>query len=204
MAEFVATLAEHGLLWVLLLAAIVPIVGVGRIRALFSSISKVEFAGVRIDLDASSETDSAERWANVTKKAKSRLAKRLRLAQPRMARTRFLWIDDSPRNNAFEMSILKAMGATIDLALSDVEARERLRGAVYDVVLSDVNRNRVADAGYRFLPEVTDAVLSPPVIFYTLDDGHAPVGAFGLTTSPNELFHLILDALERTTHKYLR
>ena len=97
-----------------------------------------------------------------------------------------------------ELRILKALGATVDLARSDKEAHKRLRGAVYDLVLSDIGREGRERAGFEFYPELEKAILEPSVIFYTWGRTEGtPAGAYGMATQPNELMQLIVGALLR-------
>ena len=136
------------------------------------------------------------RQINVPRKATREVADQLRVARGRIAAARILWIDDNPENNLIELRILKALGATVDLAGSDKEALKRLRGAVYDLVLSDVGRGGRECAGFEFFPDLEKTILKPPVIFYTwgMSEGK-PAGAFGMTSRPDELMQMIADAL---------
>ena len=100
------------------------------------------------------------------------------------------------RLSRIEMKIFKSLGATVDLARSDKQALERLQGAVYDIVLSDVGREGKEDAGFKFFPELQKAILNPPVIFYTMGKtAPKPEGVYGITTRPDELMQLVTDAL---------
>ena len=196
MGEVVAALAPH-VLWALVVGLMLWRVGATTIRDVLSRVKGVEFGGVRIEIESVVKSAAAARHTEVSPQASRAVAERLRRAQERVAATRLLWIDDHPTGNTEEMRILKGLGATIDLAVSSDEARERLAAAVYDIVLSDIERGKQGDEGIRFLPEVSDALLSPPVIFYVTVSKGTPKGAFGIATRPDELMHLIVDALER-------
>ncbi|MDD9962632.1 MAG: hypothetical protein OXU70_11125 [Gammaproteobacteria bacterium] len=196
MSEVAAALAPH-LLWALVLAVVLWCVGGTAVRDVLSRVKGVEFGGVRIDIESAVESAAAAQDVEVSRRASRAVAERLRRAQGRVAAMRLLWIDDDPTGNAEEMRILKGLGATIDLARSNKDARERLAVAVYDIVLSDIKRGEQGDEGIRFLPEALDALLSPPVIFYVAESKGTPNGAFGIATRPDELMHLIVDALER-------
>ena len=173
------------------------IVGPSRIREALTKLTKVRIAGLEFELESKIESAAKAREIDLSPQLRDRLARRLERRQFLITCARILWIDDNPLNNGVEIGLLSSFGATIDLALSDQEAREQLRCAVYDIVLSDMSRHNDEEAGKRFLPEVNDAVLSPPLIFYVGKVRPLPQGAFGLTTRPDELLHLILDALER-------
>jgi len=70
----------------------------------------------------------------------------------------------------------------------------------YDVIISDMARTDEDDAGLRFLIKFRKVDETTPVIFYigTYDPKLGkPIGAFGITNRPDELLHLVLDALER-------
>ena len=194
MGEIVAAVGPH-LLWMLFLLGVVALLGPARIRQLLARLSSVEVSGVRINLASEVKSAGIERNMTVTREASEAVAARLQVVRPRMAEARFLWIDDYPENNKVEMRILKALGATIDLARSDEEARTRLNSAVYDIVLSDINRGGQADAGVRFLDEALGAILNPKVIFYVADAKEPPRGAYGITTQPDGLMDLIASAL---------
>ena len=194
--DLIAALGPH-VLWVLFLAIVLWRVGGTTIRDVLSRVNLVEFGGVRVGIESAVKSAAAVRDVKVSPQARRAVAERLRLTQPRLAATRFLWIDDNPGGNEAEMRILKSLGATIDLARSDDEARERLIGAVYDIVLSDIKRGERGDEGIKFLPVATAAILEPAVIFYVGESKGKPEGAFGIATRPDELMHLIVDALER-------
>ena len=122
------------------------VVGRPDLRKFLGRVRKVEVAGVRIDLAQELASAGAARNVSVSMEAGERVAERLRLIRPRIAETRFLWIDDNPQGNVAEMRILKALGASIDLARSDEEAADRLNVAVYDIVVGHPPRR---EAGRR-------------------------------------------------------
>ena len=196
MSEVAAALAPH-LLWASVLAVGLWRVGGISVRDVLSRVKGVEFSGVRIDIESAVESAAVAQNVTVSRRASRAVAERLRRSQGRVAATRLLWIDDEPNGNKAEMKLLKGLGATIDLAHSSKDARERLAAAIYDIVLSDIKRGERDDEGVRFLPEVSAALLEPPVIFYVTESKGTPEGAFGIATRPDELMHLIVDALDR-------
>ena len=196
MGEVLTALGPH-VLWGLLLVWVLRKVGWPAVRSAMLRVKAVELGPVRVEIESGVESAAAARGVEVPEREKKMVAKRLRSAQPQLAMTRVLWIDDVPAGNKAEIGLLNGLGATIDLARGDGEARERLKGAVYDIVLSDIRRGQCRDAGIRFLPEVSDAILAPPVIFYVRESQGTPGGAFGIATRPDELMHLIVDAVER-------
>ena len=80
-----------------------------------------------------------------------------------------------------------------------------LRQTHYDLVISDIAREGAADEGLRFLsamrrPDNGRPTIFRPTIFYVgLYDAAKgiPPYAFGITNSPDELLHYVMDVLER-------
>jgi CheY-like chemotaxis protein len=114
---------------------------------------------------------------------------------------RILWVDDHPENNTLEAYSLSGLGATVTPVLSTDEAHEELRRSGCDLVISDMRREDVHDAGLRFLRDLRRTRNDVPVAFYV---GHiAPVqrdAAFRLkavayTQSPQVLSDVILTVL---------
>lgn len=194
--DVVAALGPH-VLWALFLAFLLWRVGGKALRDVVSRVTGVKLAGVRIEIESAVESAASARKVSVSPHAKRTVAERLRLAQPRLATTRFLWIDDNPIGNSAELTILRDLGATIDLARSNDQARERLDAAVYDIVLTDIKRGPQGDEGIEFLPTAAGAILEPAIIFYVAESKGKPEKAFGIATRPDELMNLIADALER-------
>ena len=124
--------------------------------------------------------------------------RRARTVQTVLRGARILWIDDHPEHNSWERALFKAFGADVTNVETSRSALASLGREDFDVVLSDIDREG-ADEGLRALPGIRKAALATPVIFYvgTKSEG-VPVGAFGITNDPNELLHLVFDALERT------
>ena len=70
----------------------------------------------------------------------------------------------------------------------------------YDLILSDMMRASDPEAGLQLLEQTQLSNITAPVVFYVgqLDrNRQAPVGAFGITDRPDELFHYVFDVLER-------
>ncbi len=113
---------------------------------------------------------------------------------------RILWVDDVPSNNVNESEILRQLGVRLDLALSSSEAARKLDSAKYDFVISDMGRENSYTEGMDFflLREAQGKTL-PPTIFYVDNVRYTEhtAKAFGSTNRPDELFHLIMDIVER-------
>ena len=113
---------------------------------------------------------------------------------------RILWIDDFPNSPANEREMLQSLLTNVEMAASTAEAEALLQEKKYDIILSDMKRGTDNAAGIKFLQEYAKREKRAPVIFYI---GHSdpskgvPPHAFGITHRPDELLHLIMDALER-------
>lgn len=121
--------------------------------------------------------------------------------------TRFpsvLWVDDSPANNVRERQSLEdILKARFTISTSTEDALERLAKAPgqYQAVISDMSRPPDRMAGYTLLEAMRKQGINIPVIFYT--SSNRPVhkeearrrGAFGQTSSPQELLQLLAEAV---------
>ncbi len=113
---------------------------------------------------------------------------------------RLLWVDDHPARQRYERRMLEEMEVEVQMAPSTEAALLALQARPFDVVISDIARGAHADEGVKALPWIRKLGGDVPVIFYVaqLDPARGvPVGAFGITNRPDELFHLVMDALER-------
>lgn len=113
-----------------------------------------------------------------------------------------LWIDDRPELSRAEEALLRRLHAELHRVMDTEEALAYagLGAMPIDLIISDIGRPRSHRAGLEDLPKVREAFPDSPVIFYvrsTEGRGGVPEGAAGLTSSPEELLHLILDVLER-------
>ncbi|WP_376094421.1 hypothetical protein ACE7GA_01090 [Roseomonas sp. CCTCC AB2023176] len=193
LASFLPHLVWAGIVvWLLVWIGREPIV------SLFGRIQKLGFAGVAIEFKEALEKAAASRGAEVSSvdlgRASRRLARDVKLIQG----ARLLWIDDNPHNNREEIALFEAAGARVETQTTTEGARENLNRRMPDVILSDIARGEDQKAGLRFADEVAADGKAPPIIFYV---GAAakplPISAFGLTDRPDELVHLVLDALAR-------
>ena len=191
-------LAEVGphVLWIVFLFGLLFFVGRQGLRDLLSRARKIAFPGFSVELAEEIEKAAELRGVRMTGHLKTRIAESLRRLSPLAAGARILWIDPNPKNNVIEIRILSRLGAVIDLARSDEDARACLSGAVYDVVLSNMTRDDNESAGEEFIHDIRTVVVPPPVILYVGKQRPLPARAFAITTRPDELFHLILRALE--------
>jgi len=101
--------------------------------------------------------------------------------------------------------MLKQLGIEVDYALNTEEALNLLKTVKYNLILSDIARERpdgtkVPNAGILTLEKLREEKFTLPLIFYIGDLDRSlgcPAQAFGITDRPDELLHLILDVLER-------
>jgi CheY-like chemotaxis protein len=116
---------------------------------------------------------------------------------------RVLWVDDNPRNNAYEIATLQDRDVVVDTVLSTKDALASLgRGTAYDAVVTDMGRTEYGEdhpkAGLELLERVRDASIDVPVVVYTSPagverdrDAAIERGAVGATASPTELLELL-------------
>lgn len=185
------------LLWLLGAVILVLVIGVGRIKAALGRATKIGVAGLEIELKSEVEAAGQAKSMSIGGPEAARAARRLAAASDLLSGSRLLWVDDLLNNNSREIETLRAMNVAIDLAESTEEARGRLRAGAYDLVLSDMTRGSENQAGLELVPLAASAVSKPFLIYYVGTQVPVPPGAFGLTTRPDDLFHLIVDALSR-------
>jgi CheY-like chemotaxis protein len=120
----------------------------------------------------------------------------------RLAESTVLWVDDRPDNNAYERRALEALGLRFVLAKSTDEAIEILKQRRVDAIISDMGRPPDPRAGYTLLQNLRKSDNKTPFIIYTSSNlpehrrEAARNGALGSTNDPEELFQLVLDALQ--------
>lgn len=119
----------------------------------------------------------------------------------RASRARVLWVDDRPANNILERHALEALGVQFDLATSTDQALEKLKSQQFDAVISDMGRPPDQSAGYTLLDAMRLTGDRTPFIVYAgsrSPQHQAEVkrrGGLGCTNRPDELFQLVLEAL---------
>jgi len=114
-----------------------------------------------------------------------------------------LWVDDNPTNNAYlKQSFENLLSVTIDLSLSTDEALEKLKAKRYAFVISDMGRPPDPKAGYGLLRRMQESNMEIPFMIFA-SGASLPAnkkeakrkGAFGSTSSPQELLQLVKSAL---------
>lgn len=120
----------------------------------------------------------------------------------RLSEASLLWVDDIPDNNRYERKALEALGLRFTISTSTDEALEKLRMKKYDAIISDMGRPPDMQAGYTLLKATRDQGDTTPFIIYASSDlpEHKAEarrrGAFGNTNDPQELFELVLSAIQ--------
>lgn len=125
--------------------------------------------------------------------------RRAKLVHAVLDGARILWVDDHPENNTWERALLGAFSVSVTCVSDTASALKSLQAQDCDVIISDMGRSGVRDEGARALSALKAVRPATPVIFYTFGSNAsvAPANAFGITTRPDDLLHLILDCLER-------
>ena len=162
----------------------------------------IEFSFVKDSIDAAIELARKDpNWkVEVPLKEKNIALNRAKQHLHVFTEAQILWVDDHPENNLNERKMFRQLKIEIDTAKSTDEALDILRHAEYDLVISDIARGEKATAGLDFLNEFRKQNKTTPLIYYVgvIDSKlGVPAQAFGITNRPDELLHLVLDALER-------
>jgi CheY-like chemotaxis protein len=199
--------ASPGILTVLL-AAIVILKLYGPFRDhILPNLTSVRAFGVQLDLRPEDiRRAGASKGVDVSISEDSALYARAVRAQPVLRDAEVLWVDDHPAVNVVERRLLHKIGVFVEPIRSTEEALEALAvgpgSGRFELVISDMRRNGDPGAGEQLIRAMRAAGYDQPVILYLgqleLEVARGtPVGAFGITNRPDELLHLVIDALER-------
>ncbi len=178
---------------------------------LLPNLSGFKAMGVELAFITKSINDALElaeknkKWiVDVPPEAKENVLNRTRQHLKIMKDAQIFWIDDCPENNLNEWRMFFQLRMKIDIAKSTDEALKKLAEKKYDLIISDMARREsekdIADAGVQFLNMFREKDSTTPVIFYIgvyKPEKGLPPGAFGITKRPDELLHLVIDALSR-------
>jgi DNA-binding response OmpR family regulator len=108
------------------------------------------------------------------------------------ARPKILWVDDHPERNAREIAALIQAGVVVDLAKSNSEAAEELRGREYDLLVSDIGRDdpQRPSGGLDLVKDLkVDRNRVPPLVYYVaVSTGPRTPDGYPVTTRASELF----------------
>lgn len=128
------------------------------------------------------------------------VVERARRLAPALAATSVLWHDPNPANSLRERQFMHDMRVFVEISTSLDAARQALQASrqrPFDVVISNIGAD---SAGLRVMDLIKDLTGPPRLIYYVarLDISRGtPGGAFGITNRPDELLHLVMDAVER-------
>lgn len=174
---------------------------------LIPKLSGIKFMGVELSLAKLSMNAALElaeknrKWkVDVPNSAKDNVLNRAREHLKILEGTKILWVDDVPDNNLNESKMFGQLKVEIQFSTNTDEAIDIIKRRNFDVIISDMARGDKADAGIQFLNRLLEMQKQIPVIFYVgifNPKLGVPPGAFGITNRPDELLHLVLDALER-------
>jgi len=108
---------------------------------------------------------------------------------------RVLWVDDNPDWSLNEGLMLRDLGLSILQALSTEVALRYLAEGEFDLVITDLTRNRDPEAGLDLLRALAHKAL--PKIVYANDPGERSdvalsLGARAVTTTPGQLLEAVL------------
>ena len=161
-------------------------------------------------LNQGPKADAAHR-VEVPELDRKRALERARASLDLLAGKRILWVDDVPVNNRNERRILRGLGMVSEAAISTEEALARLERdeSQFDLIISDMARDGDPEAGLRLFADYAELVerqgRAPddrlPLVFYVgrYNPGRGgPAGSFGITNRPDQLLHLVIDALAQT------
>jgi CheY-like chemotaxis protein len=176
-----------------------PIVATaGRIESL-----KVKGLGVEVKLAQQALEDAlVQRKIELPGFKRKGTLDRLAKERDRLIGAEILWVDDRPSGNRNEARALQFGGAAITFAISTGDAIEQLlasaKSVPFDLIISDVKRGDDAKAGIKMINRLRDIRAQQPLIFYVAKATQPePDGAIGVTSRPDELIDLVLNALRR-------
>lgn len=140
----------------------------------------------------------AKESSALTETERTRVLRRASFSAEVLRGAQVLWVDDHPSNNLNERQILRSYRVFIDLARSTEKVLAMLQEIRYDLIISDMGRQGIKDAGLRLLKQIQSSTQPRPLIFYTV---YAPKmrerisAAFAITNRPDQLLHYIIDVL---------
>jgi CheY-like chemotaxis protein len=113
-----------------------------------------------------------------------------------------LWVDDHPDNNINEVLMLRDLGVSITQTLSSEKARQYLDRAQFDLLITDIGRERDPRAGIRFLKELRQGDDPPTIVYFlgseeTAEEAEA-AGARAAVQTPAKLLEAVLHEIQAT------
>jgi PleD family two-component response regulator len=168
-------------------------------KRLLPRLSGLKLLGVEITLLKDSLDAAASRQeVRLSEADKWSALQRAQHIFPVLRGARLLWVDDQPMGNEDLVAVLLRLGIVVDQARHTEEAIKLLHRHPYDLVISDMQREGVEDAGLQMISRMLDEHVYRWTILYVLRlQPGVPANSFGITNRPDHLLHLVMDALER-------
>lgn len=187
----------------LLATGVLAALAIRHRSALSSMLERTNRIGVAGVFDLELDTDAikdAREDAPLTNEQATAVDRRVQRAAELLQGARLLWVDDAPGGNLQERRYLRSAGMVVVNATATAEALTELNRFDFDVVITDMDRPESATAGTDLVVAMRAAGHWQLVIGYIgrVDPAlGTPVEFFGITDRPDQLVHLIIDALER-------
>jgi CheY-like chemotaxis protein len=187
-------------LWVALIATLILMFRTPIKAQLLPRMTGIKAFGfeatfVKEQLDRAAETAPAGSESD-----RNQVARRAERIAPLLQNAQLLLVNDVPAEMFQVIGILREIGIRVDVVTSTEEALETLTRKPYDVVISDMRRGEVEDAGLRFIRESRARGIYRPTILsvgrYDPNQGTPPY-AVGITNRVDELLNLVFDVIER-------
>jgi Response regulator receiver domain len=163
-------------------------------------LSSFKVMGVEVGLRNLDEAAKAK-GMTLSTEARTRVGRRAQRAADIVQGAQILWVDDHPSGNRDLVRTLTSFGMVVDVARSSNEAFDMLDRRIYDVIISDIKRDNEPEDGKAFVKKIPDVGIKTLAIFYIGSPFDpklgVPKGVLGGTNRPDELLHLVIDALER-------
>ncbi len=190
------------ILWVIIIATVLIVFYKPIRNDILPRMHSVSALGVELQLTIRQQLEKAAdtQTVELPVNAGVQLTNRAQRVIPVLKGAKVLWVDDNPGNNIHERQIMQTLGMLVDCVTTTSDALMLLSKTRYNVLVSDMERNGIADDGLRLLKEAHPLGMDKKVIFYVgavNPDKGVPAHAFGITNRPDELINLVFDLMER-------
>ena len=173
------------------------------LKDLIPRLGNVKVAGVDVSFVAADlSAAAAAKKVNLPATAAKGVAQRAADHAEQLRGARVLWLDSRPTNNRAERQTLRALGIEVTATTELPTAIDLTERTDPDVVIT--NYGARADGGEATAATLGQAVgYLVPVIVYSLGTRGkpTPTACFAQTDRPDQLLHLVIDAIERS-HPY--
>lgn len=190
------------LLWILLIAGIIVAFYSPIKQHLIPNMSTINVFGVEANFVRQQLDQVAQAGTPAgSPEERGQVARRAQRLFPIIRGARVLIVNDNPQDMLSFEHILRNLGLQVDKVRTTEDALEKMDRRVYDVVISDMERDGASNEGQRFLEATVKRDTMRPTIFGIREfdpDRGVPPYAFGITNRTDELLNLVFDVLERT------